>query len=228
MKRVLIVLSILSTLTSCLNFNFNFKPGKAIRCKGPVVEKSFDLKDFQGITVNGQADITLTQADAFSVVVKANEDAFEYLNYRVEEGELILETKDHVNLLAKELDVYVSLPLLTSIIVNGAADVELKGNYKAEKPLSMTVNGAGDFELNGLAVPSLSFTLNGAGDIEANDLDVEKLAVSINGAGDIVLGGKAAEATVSVRGAGDVDATNLECPKWDTHRAGLASIKTGK
>lgn len=225
MKRILIVMSILSTLTSCFNININ---PKAIRCKGPVVEKSFDLSGFNALEVNGHADLTFRQADAFSVVVKANEDAYEYLDYRVENGTLVLGTKDNATLMTTELDVAVSLPVLTRLTVNGAADVELSGSYKSEKALTVQVNGAGDFELNGLSVPSLTITLNGAGDIEAQNLDVEKLSVTVNGAGDLVLSGKAAQASVSVHGAGDVDARELDCDNWDTHRSGLASIKTKK
>lgn len=210
--------------SSCINFHIT-PNGKSIRCKGPVVEKSFDLKDFSAITVNGSADIKIAQGDNFSVLVTANEDVYQYLDYKVEDGVLILETKDHVQLRAETHHLAVTIPCLESLQVNGAADVEIPDGYVSGKALNIVVNGAGDFDFESVAVPSVAFTLNGAGDIDANGLDVEKVSVTVNGAGDIVLSGRATEAYISVHGAGDVDARELACDKWETHRAGLASIR---
>lgn len=226
MKKIIVAMSILSTLCSC--FNINITPGgKAVRCKGPVVEKTMDLKDFNAIVVNGHSDLILKQADTFSVVVTANEDVFEHLDYRVEDGVLILGAKDNVTLLAKKHELAISLPVITSLSVNGAADVDLKG-YKSDKPMIISLNGAGDFELSGIAVPELDFTMNGAGDIDALDLDVKEINVTMNGAGDITLSGKAKKTVISVHGAGDVDASELDCDVVVKHCAGLASIKTKK
>lgn len=223
MKKILVAMSILTVLSSCININIK---GKAVRCKGPVVEKTFDLKDFNAIKVYGQADLILTQADSFSVVATANEDAFEYLDYKVEDSVLFLSTKDNVTLMAEENKVAVSLPELISLTVNGAADVDLKGAYKSDKDLRVLVNGAGDFSLSGIAVPDLNIKVNGAGDINAKGLDVESLEVKVNGAGDVILAGKAGKANFSVNGAGDVDASELDCDEIEKHCAGLASIKT--
>ena len=224
MKRIVLFVSILAMLSSCINISFSSK-GKAIRCKGPVTEQSLDLKDFSSIVVNGSADMKLYQGDAFSVQVTANEEVFQYLDYRVEDGVLILATKDNVQIRAEKHELAVTLPCLESLQVNGAADVEIPDGYVSGKALNIVVNGAGDFDFESVAVPSVAFTLNGAGDIDANGLDVEKVSVTVNGAGDIVLAGRASEAFISVHGAGDVDATELACDKWETHRAGLASIK---
>ena len=199
--------------------------GKKVTCKGPVVTKELDLSGFEAITVNGSSDMELIQGDYFKVLVKANEEVFDYIDYKVEDGVLILETKDHVNIRAEEYDVTITLPTLKELVVNGAADVDLKNGYVSGEKLKVSVNGAGDFDLSGIAVPSLSFTLNGAGDIEADGLDVQELIVAVNGAGDIDVSGRADEATFSVSGAGDIDARGLECVKVNTHKSGMASIR---
>ena len=217
-------MTILSSLSSCLNLHFG-SSGKTVRCKGPVVETSYDFKDFNSIVVNGSSDMKISQADTFSVRVRANEEVFQYLDYRVEDGVLILQTKDQVQLRAETHDLTITVPCLELINVNGAADTDLEGPYVSDKSLNVVVNGAGDFDFESIAVPSLSFTMNGAGDINAEGLDVEKLTIAINGAGDIVLDGRATKTVISVHGAGDVDARSLVCNDWETHKAGLASIR---
>lgn len=199
--------------------------GKKVTCKGPVVTKELDLSGFEAITVNGSSDMELIQGDYFKVLVKANEEVFDYIDYKVEDGVLILATKENVNIRAEEYDVTITLPTLKELVVNGAADVDLKNGYVSGEKLKVLVNGAGDFDLSGIAVPSLSFTLNGAGDIEADGLDVQELIVAVNGAGDIDVSGRADEATFSVSGAGDIDARGLECVKVNTHKSGMASIR---
>ena len=212
-----------ASLTSCVFIGTG--GGKTVNCKGPVQEKSLDLKDFDRIVVNGHADIVVSQQESFSVQVRANEEVFDYLDYHVENGSLILETKDHVNLRAETFDVTVTLPILKDISFQGAGDLDLKGGYYADEPLAMTVNGAGDMELRDIQVPSLSITINGAGDIEAKDIDVDELAVSVNGAGDVEVSGKAGKASFSVAGAGDIDALGLDVQDVETHKTGIASIK---
>lgn len=228
MKKIILTLATATLLYAC-NFNMNgitVGNGKKVTCKGPVTVKTFDLNGFDSIVINGSSDMELTQGDTFKVLVKANEDVFQYLDYKVSDGTLLLETIDNVNIRAEEFDISITLPCLKLLEVNGAADVDLKNGYKSGEDFEVKVNGAGDFEFNGITVPALIFKLNGAGDIEAENLDVQNLDVTINGAGDIDLSGKALKASFSVNGAGDIDARRLDCQDYTTSKSGLASIKT--
>ena len=225
MKKLFVIAATMAFIASCMNVNFN--GGKAVVCEGPVVEKEMEgLTGYEGITVNGSIDLYFSQASTYSVSVKANEEVYDYLDYRVEEGVLILGTKDNINIRAKEYKVTVTLPTLSKIHVNGAADVYQVGEYSSDKPLNIHVNGAGDLNLKEkLSVPSISIHVNGAGDIRIPSMDVDELSIKVNGAGDALLGGKAASAHFSVNGAGDIDARNLECTDVTTQKAGLASIR---
>ena len=230
MKRVVSLIGAAMLCAACV-FPINglngitVNDGKKVTCKGPVITKELDLSGFDAITVNGSSDMELFQGESFQVLVKANEEVFDYIDYKVEDGVLILETKDLVNIRAEEYDVTITLPVLKELIVNGAADVDIKKGYAASENLNVQVNGAGDFDLSGIAVPSLSFTLNGAGDIEADGLDVDILSVAVNGAGDIDVSGKAGKASFRVSGAGDIDARGLDCESVTTHKSGMASIR---
>lgn len=225
MKKSIYLLCALVLSVSCININIG--NGKSVTCKGPVVVKDMELSDFSSIVVNGHSDLNFSQADAFSVSVTANEEVFEHLNYHVDNNVLYITHKNNVNIRAEKYEVTVSLPFVESITVNGAADVNQVGGYKAEKDLKVMVNGAGDLSFAGVSVPSLSCTVNGAADVKASALDVDNLSISINGAGDAVLSGKAAKASFSVSGAGDIDARGLECGDIHTSKAGVASIRLG-
>ena len=226
MKKVLSALCALVLVSCTFNVNLGGKKGKNVTCKGPVITQSLELADFNAIEVNGHADIKFLQKiDGYKVDVKANEEVFQYLNYRVENGTLILETVDKVNIRAEEFDVYIGAPTLCSFVVNGAADAEIVAVNQPEK-LEIEINGAGDIQLKDIMVPELNTTINGAGDLEARALNVGKLRISVHGAGDVELAGKADSCELDVSGAGDIDARKLACEQFTTHKAGLASIKT--
>ena len=227
MKKLMMALVALALLSSC-KFSFNLGNNKNIvLCKGDVELRTFDLTGFDQIVVNGATDLAYTQATDCSVKVEANTDVFQHLNYRVENGVLILETKNKVQPMAETFNVYVSSPVLKTVSMNGAAEATFEG-IDSKQDLSVTVNGSTECELKDICVPTLTFTINGAGELEASRLRVGKLYLSVNGAGEADLSGSADYASFSVNGAGDIDARGLICPNIDKSSHGVAKILLNK
>jgi hypothetical protein len=226
MKKVIFAICALVMATSCI-YSVNLNLGKRIVCKGEVEIHEMELGSFSHVVLNGAADMKIGQKEACIVKVEANEEVFDYLDFRVEDDVLILETKKDgktVQLAAQTFCIYVDAPVLESVTVNGSADAAME-DYTSDKDFSLAINGAGDLELEDIKVPTLSFAINGAGDLEAKDLDVKTLNVSINGAGDVEVSGKAENASLRVSGAGDIDARDLECPNIEKSKSGAASIR---
>jgi hypothetical protein len=209
------------------NYKGSFLGGKnAIKGEGPVITKSFDLKDFDRIVINGQADATFTQADTYEVTLRAQENVFDYVDYRVEGTTLILELKDKRTVRSTDFDVTLKAPALKGIEINGAADFDIPAGLTSDADLKIAVNGAGDLTFNAVRCNNLTVEANGAADVDLNTIDVQKLKVEVNGAGDVNIDGKAAEADLTVNGAGDIEATGLQVAgKVSKHAAGIASIK---
>ncbi len=233
MKKIFAMVGAAVLCTSCVFSGNGWKHvdrnnGKGVECKGPVVVRTMDLGGFDEIVVNGMSDMELVQGDICQVVVKANEEVFNHLDYKVEDGALMLDTKDQVIVRAEEFDVRITLPLLKSLTVNGAADVDLKGGYSAADSLRVEINGAGDFDFSGIKVPFLRFELNGAGDIDASGLDVGELSMEVNGAGDVDVSGKAVTASFSVSGVGAINARGLQAEHVTTQKDGIGWIRLKK
>ena len=229
MKQLLATLSMLALFccTCCVNFGDR---GNRVICKGPVVMKQLDidmnLTDFNSIRINGSADLKYVQdKEGFGVQVEANEQVFQYLDYHVENGTLVLETKDNVQVVAEEYDVYVSSPTLVNVEVNGAVDASIIA-IDQQEDLTIVMNGAAECEMQNIKLPNLSFTVNGAGEVEAIHLDVQNLVVNVNGAGKITLAGKAGGASLNVSGAGDIDARALQCDNIEKNTSGIARVLT--
>ena len=227
MKKIMIAAAAVLLCTSCFHVNTNWTGGKnAIKGEGAVITKSFDLRDFDRIVINGQADATFTQSDTYEVTLRAQENVFDYVDYRVEGTTLILELKDKRTVRSTDFDVTLKAPALKGIEINGAADFDIPAGLTSDADLKIAVNGAGDLTFNAVRCNNLTVEANGAADVDLNTIDVQKLNVEVNGAGDVNIDGKAAEADLTVNGAGDIEATGLQvADKVSKHAAGIASIK---
>ena len=227
MKSIIFLAATALLCSSCFQVNSNWTGGKnAIKGEGEVITKSFDLKDFDQIVLNGHADVTFTQGDTFDVTVRTQANVFDHLDYRVEGTRLILENKDKVTIRAQEFDVTIQAPALKSITVNGAGDLDIKGGLISDEDFKVTVNGAGDLSLETIRCKDLSIEVNGAADIDLTSIAVNDLKVVLNGAGDVTATGKAENATLRVNGAGDIDARGLTVAgKVNKSASGLAKIQ---
>ena len=153
MKNILYIAATVLLCSSCFHVNSNYKGsflgGKnAIKGEGPVITKSFDLKDFDRIVINGQADAVFTQSDTYEVTLRAQENVFDYVDYRVEGTTLILELKDKRTVRSTDFDVTLKAPMLKGIEINGAADFDIPAGLKSDDDLKIEVNGAGDLTFN--------------------------------------------------------------------------------
>ena len=211
---------------SCFSVNSNFSEGKnAVKGEGPVVSKSFELKDFNAICVNGNSNVVFIQSDAWEVTVCTQENIFDELDYKVEDGTLVLQAKDHRTIQAEKYEVTVKAPDLNGIEVNGAADFDLAGGLRTEGDLRIQVNGAGDLDFKGIVCQELKIESNGASDINIENVDVKFLKTVINGVGDVDVTGKAVDASLEVNGVGDIDASGLEVTgDVKKHTSGVSRI----
>ena len=226
MKKFLYIAATALVCASCFHVNTNYKGGKnAINGDGDIISKSFDLKDFDQIVINGHADVDFTQSSTYEVTVRTQENIFEWLDYKVEGTTLVIEAKDHRDVRATTYDIVIQAPELKKLTVNGATDFNVKG-LRMDGDLDVQVNGAGDLDFEGITCNSLSIEVNGAADANLTSIDIaRKLKVQVNGAGDVDITGSAVDVSLEVNGAGDIDATGLKVSgEVKKHAAGLARI----
>lgn len=219
---------------SCFHVNPAFSnKRKTVSGSGEVVSRVMDLKDFTSVRVEGFPDVTLHQSDSFRVAVRTHEDLFEWLDYKVEDGVLMIRfTDDARRFQVKEYAVEVSAPVFEIIRVNGSSDISMPDGYDREEgqltflvkgsgdvklgrvrcsQFTTQVEGAGDVQVKSLVARCMSVGVKGSGDVDARELDVDgPVDVHIVGAGDVRLSGHAASCFVKIKGAGDADVRHLQ------------------
>ncbi len=130
---------------------------------GPVVSKSLDLASFERIENTGVADFEIIAGGEQSVVIKAQQNIIDVMNWNVNDGCLKVGVDKYVSI-EKDADVIfeITLPKITEI----------------------TLTGVGNFNLSGAGQDILNISLTGVGNINAYDMMVKKCNIILTGVGD--------------------------------------------
>lgn len=209
MKKVIlsvVALAALGMLTSCSchGLRVNYSKTEAL------ADESRSLTGFERIELLGSLDVKYTQADSFSVLVKAPVEVIKDVQTCVEGNKLVVNMKGSNKFLnigvtnSDDVTVYVSSPDFIGI--------ELKGS--------------GDFDcVNLLDTDNLDISLKGSGDIQFDDIICDQVNVSLVGSGDVELKNvKTLRSTVELVGSGDVKVHFDDSGAVESHLTGSGDI----
>lgn len=180
--------------------------GEEAKATGKGAERSYQVGDFQRVSLAGSHDVVVTVGDAASVRAVGDAEALDRLEIRVDNGELILRDRKRDGLFwgsnKHKATIYVTAPALAAAAVAGSGDMKIDrvqgDSFKA------AVAGSGDIEIAQIQVDEAKFSIAGSGDIKAAGT-AQRTKASIAGSGDIDIGGvQVRTASVSIAGSGDV------------------------
>lgn len=179
MKRILtlpiVLLSVAMLFTACgLGM---------IRGSGKVVEENRPVSGFDSIASSGSGDVIITQGDAESLIIEAEDNLIRYIRTEVR-GNTLHIYLDPAGALAiqptKPMKFYVSLKNLTGVDLSGSGTVT---SDKIE---------TGDLDVN----------VSGSGIVTINDLKADSVSIDLSGSGQTVLKGEAASQKMEISGSG--------------------------
>ena len=217
MKRSILIIA--TVLVGMMLSSCDFEAySKTIEGNGNIVTRSYDVTAFDGISVALPTTVNYTVSDAYSCVVRVDENLLEYLDIKVKDDDLFLgRLKEHnnTNLKAKEFVIEVTAPSLKEINLAGSGTFNALSLMEGEQ-LEVNLAGSGDVSFKEkVAVGKLEMSVAGSGDIDCVELVADKLECNIAGSGDLkITSGTVLEAEAGVVGSGDIvlycDIENLE------------------
>jgi hypothetical protein len=166
--------------------------GGAVAGSGVVSSESYQVEEFNAISIEYPAEITIRQGRSESVEIEAEDNLLPQLGVVVRGGTLHIQNternwRERVN---------PSEPVLISITV-----VELN---RVQFPT------AGKMQIEGVETDSLSVSVSGAGDVTLTDLAAETLEVNLSGAGNIGAQGEGESLQLAISGLGNFNGGDLK------------------
>ena len=185
--------------------NFGPETSGAVAGSGVVQTESRRVADFNAISVEYPAEITIRQGSSESLEIEAEEEPTAAVKCRVRNGTLYLENSKQ-NWRER---VDPREPVLISITV--------KDLNKVQFPT------AGKLMIKGLKTDSLSISVSGAGDVTLTEVTAGVLEFSLSGAGNIVADGKSDSLRLQISGLGNFKGGDLQSQDADVQISGAGS-----
>ncbi len=179
---------------------------------GDISTKTYELRDFTGVTSFTSADVFVEQGP-WSVTAAGEPEQLERLEVKVENGVLTISMKKDKRSKSntwKAVKLNVHMPQVTHLEQHGSGDINV-GDLIGGKSLSLSVIGSGDIDLksvNGLG--DLTLLVQGSGDVNCRSAIVSgHTSATVLGSGDVKAGGSSGTVEVLVQGSGDVDLSGM-------------------
>jgi hypothetical protein len=188
-----------------VTFNACMFDGPRVKGNGHVVTESKHLGDISGVELDANFDVYLTEGSAADVKIEAEENIIPYIEFRVENGVLNIDTKDDVRLRThKPVKIYITAPRYNKIEIDGSGNINGQTKITNEEKLRIGVSGSGDLKLD-VDAPEIHTNLSGSGDIKLSGL-TKKFSGEVTGSGDInAMNLMSEESELQITGSGNID-----------------------
>jgi hypothetical protein len=190
------------------------------RGSGTIVSEAQKVSNFTGVALESTGDITITQGEEESLTIETDDNILPLLTSKVENGVLVLGTKDNVYLEpSKGIRYTVTVKSLASLEISGSGDIQ--ASDLTLDSLSVDISGSGNIALSG-TVNTQAVNISGSGDYNSCKLQSGGSSVSISGSGDISV---AAADTLSVDISGTGDVVYLGSPEVSQDISGVGDVE---
>ena len=178
--------------------------GGAVAGSGVVRSETREVSEFQSISIEYPADVTVLQGSTATVTIETDDNLLPQLAAEVRNGTLHFDNtqrnwRERVNP-SNSVRVTITVVELNKVQFPTAGKMQIEG--LETDSLSLSVSGAGDVTLTDLVAGDLDFSLSGAGNIAA-DGESESLKLQISGLGNFNGGDlQSQDAGIQISGAG--------------------------
>lgn len=179
--------------------------GGAISGSGVVKTETREVPEFQSISIDYPAEVTVRQGNTESITIEAEDNLLPQLVAEVRNDTLHFENAER----NWGTRVNPNEPVVVTITVVELSEVQFPT--------------AGKMQIEGLETDSLTVTVSGAGDVTLTELLVDNLELGLSGAGNINAEGDSEDLRVRISGMGNFNGGNFKTQHAEVHISGAGS-----
>lgn len=192
---LLLLATVLAGLAAC-------NMAGAITGSGTVMTQTYDFTGFDEIEIGNAFTATVTQGNAYSIVVRVDDNLLDKLVVTQEENRVAIGLKEGTMVTGATLEADVTLPYLSRVNAYGASRVQLN-SFETGDTFFVDVFGAAEL----------------SGDVDAVDMELEA-----GGAGRLYLAGTASNVQAKAAGASIIDLTELSAIDAQIEASGASTV----
>ena len=233
-------------ILTLLSVNFsNSQWRKKIKGNGNTIKINRTTQEYNAINVSGWYNVEIVDGKEGNIILKGEENLLEHIETKVQNGNLVIKTKNGINLKSswnKGITIIVPVETIIAVSLAGSGDIIGKKTIKTDnfstsmtgsgditltieaKSVKANMSGSGDINLNGLT-SNFSANLSGSGDIKAYALKADNVNAVVSGSANIKVSVKE-QIKARVSGSGDISYRGNPT-KVDTKTSGSGNISKG-
>lgn len=169
---------------------------------GNTVTREYEFSDFDEVSIGYAFGGTITQGDAYRVVVRIDDNLEQYLQVEQRDRRVSIGLDDALDGGKATLAYEITLPSLTALEVDGASQARLSG-FSTTQAFTATADGASRIE----------------GDVTTGDL-----TLAANGASNITLSGSGGDVRAAAEGISTVNLEALTAANADVTASGVSTV----
>ena len=233
--NAVVLFALILTVTSCSPSVFG-----AVG-RGSIVDEPIAVTPFTAVVTSASADVTITTGDSLQVILSDYENLIELWEVKVENNQLVIETKPFTSLINSKAKVTIVMPAtLKEAKIAGSGNIDLNspfpllekcvisgsGNITGHAitsytDLTLTISCSGSFDFVGTA-NRIKATTSGSGKMYLADLIANDVTCIISGSGNMyVYAQNSLNATIT--GSGNIIYSGN--PTVDVKTSGSGSVR---
>ena len=231
----IILFTLILTATSCSPSLFG-----AVG-RGSIVDEPIAVTPFTSVVTSASADVTITTGDSLQVMLSDYENLIDLWDLKVENSQLIIETKPFKSLINSKAKVTIVMPAtLKEVKIAGSGNIDLNSPFPlVEKciisgsgnitghaitnytDLTLTISGSGSFNFVGTA-NRVKATTTGSGKMYLSNLVANDVRCLISGSGNMYVHAQNS-LNATITGSGNIIYSGN--PTVDVKTSGSGSVR---
>ncbi len=194
-----------------------------VQGSGNVVSEERPVSGFDQVALLGVGDVIITQGEAESLLIEAEDNLLPYITSEVRNGKLEIGYKPEMAFSfrpTRPIKFHVAMKTVTAVELSGSGNISAE-NLVADE-LKLTLSGSGNIHIDRLDAGALRSSLSGSGDLEVASISAKTVDTTLSGSGKCALSGQAADQSMRISGSGNYRAADLE-----SRRASLTITGSG-
>jgi hypothetical protein len=177
-------------------------PGAALQGSGNITTQQHQVSDFARIDMSGVGDVVITQGEAASLTVEADDNLQAALQSEIRDGTLYLSVAPNTTIRqATRITFVVTVRELSAIRLSGAGTITAR-DIRGEQ-LVVHHSGVGSITVGGV-VRAQDVTVSGLGSYDGTELVSERATIDLSGIGGAVVQVRE-QLNATVSGIGNVE-----------------------
>lgn len=177
--------SLLIAFIGLITFS-GFTEHETITGNGNVKKETRPVSGYTGISVSGSMNVEIVYGNSNEITVEADENLLPYLETKVENGNLIIKSKDKVNLRTKsKMIVHASATKLANIKLSGSGNINGKGDFSNDEKTTFNLMGSGNISVGFNSFSETKVSIAGSGNVTLKGNHTNNIDASISGSGNI-------------------------------------------